>query len=398
MKRAICITVGSSGAMVTGADDRAVQAAIELAAAHGGGTVELLAGVYALRGAVRLRSNIRLVGAGETTVLVKSPSVTVPLADDTDWYEWRVTVADASPFSAGDDILLQGKCPHSGRPLVTKHTVTAKDGTTLWLDRQPRQNFWTDGEATVSSLFPLVTADNAADIGVANLVLDGNRPESGYLDGNYGAAIFLQDCERVAIDGIVARNMESDGLSFQIVHDLAVENSTFADLRGNGIHPGSGSQRPVIRRNTVRRCGCGIGWCWGVKYGFAEENLIEECGTGISIGHRDTDNVMRRNTVRSSGRCGLFFREDPPARAAHRNLIEENVFENAGTAAAPGYLVDLAGPVDSVAIRKNAFVSTRPGTLKAAVRIGPAVTKLLLDANEFRNVERPVEDLRPAAG
>ena len=73
-----------------------------------------------------------------------------------------------------------------------------------------------------------------------------------------------------------------------------------ADL---GLHPGSGSQRPIVRGNRLERNNIGLFFCWGVKYGLAEKNVIEESKSyGISIGHRDTDNLIRDNDVRRSGR------------------------------------------------------------------------------------------------
>ena len=90
--------------------------------------------------------------------------------------------------------------------------------------------------------------------------------------------------------------------------------STNTDL---GLHPGSGSQRPTIRNNVVRGCSIGLFWCWGVKHGLAESNLIEDSDKyGISIGHRDTDNVDARTTwFGAAGVNGVLFREHPVQRA-----------------------------------------------------------------------------------
>ena len=50
---------------------------------------------------------------------------------------------------------------------------------------------------------------------------------------------------------------------------------TCQDLRkilDMGLHPGSGSQRPVIRNNRLERNNLGLFWCWGVKFGLARAN------------------------------------------------------------------------------------------------------------------------------
>ena len=387
------VTVGPASAQFTGETDLAVQAAVDYVAARGGGTVELLPGTYCVRNSIRLRSSVSLVGAGEKSILLKAPSVTVPLAEDVDWYQWCVTVEDPTGFTVGSGLVLQGKCPHSGRSRQTKHTVTVVDGNTLWLDSQPRENFWIGHEAEAATVFPMVTADWVQDIAVANLVIDGDRERNAYLNGNYGGGMFFQDCERVRVEHVQARNVHSDALSFQIVHDLTVENCRFENCI-TAIHPGSGSQRPVIRGNEGLDCGTGLGWCWGVKHGVAEGNTFERCKTGISIGHRDTDNVMRGNTVRGCTEKGFHVRPDPRHQAAHRNLVEDNLFEDIGSQEAPAHAIDVDGPVDGMVLRKNRVVCTRPGLTATGLRIGPEVTNLTLDANSFEGVPVEVQDER----
>ena len=399
------VTVGHANADFNGADDLTIQAAIEYVTARGGGTVELKAGTYRLNNSVRLRSGISLVGAGPDTVLMKEPSVTVPLIEESDWYEARVTVADVSAFRVGGGVLITGQCPHTGQDQHNIHTILAIEGNTLHLDNRKQAaehpvhlgNFWLTHAPAASTLFSLVTANWVTDIRVADLRVDGNRGKSAPLNGNYAAALFFQDCERVLIHNVQSGNIESDALSFQIVHDLTVENSVFHDAI-QGVHPGSGSQRPIIRHNTIRRCTRhGLSWCWGVKHGLAEGNTIEDCPTGISIGHRDTDNVMRGNIVRRCSEGGLVYRDDPPARAAHNNLIADNLFEDIGTLEKPGYGIDMSGPVSGNVLRGNRIRCTRAGLMKAGIRIGPNVAGVVLERNVVEGIARDVEDLRASA-
>ena len=50
-----------------------------------------------------------------------------------------------------------------------------------------------------------------------------------------------------------ARNYNGDGISWQICHDVLVEDCHSHDNAELGLHPGSGSQRPVIRNNKLER-------------------------------------------------------------------------------------------------------------------------------------------------
>ena len=49
---------------------------------------------------------------------------------------------------------------------------------------------------------------------------------------------------------------------------------------------------------------------------------------GISIGHKDTDNLLRYNEVRAYQQDGVFFRNESEGMAGHRNRLENNVIEN----------------------------------------------------------------------
>lgn len=77
----LTVTVGPAQADLIGSDHRVLQAAVDYVAALGGGTVHVLPGQYRLRNAVYLRSQVRLVGDGDASVLCKEPSRTTKLAD-----------------------------------------------------------------------------------------------------------------------------------------------------------------------------------------------------------------------------------------------------------------------------------------------------------------------------
>lgn len=394
------VNVGG-GADLPGASDSAIQAAIELVAARGGGVVQLAAGLYELTNSVRLRSGVHLCGSGPETVLRKCPSATVAIVEDTDWYERRVTVADVAPFRVGGGVTLQSTCPHYGCPQISIHTILAIEGHTLHLDNMARGlgdpphygNFWVGYNPTASTVFSPVTANWATEFGVSDLTIDGNRGESDCLNGNYCAALYFQDCSRVTVERVKAGNIRSDGISFQVVHDLAVRDCLFEDCV-QGIHPGSGSQRPVIQRNTVRRAEVGLFWCWGVKHGLAEGNTFEECRLGMSIGHRDTHNTMRGNTMLRCSEAGLLFRVDPRHQAADHNLVEGNRFEDCGSADGPGVGIDIAGPVTGIDLRDNRFAESEFGVMPTGIRICAEAGEVRMDGNGATDGIQLVDDRR----
>jgi len=137
-----------------------------------------------------------------------------------------------------------------------------------------RENMWRVNETTVSTLFPILSGENISDVVIENLLLDGNRERNANLDGNYAGCIFLQDCERVSIRGVTAKNYNGDGISWQICHDVLVENCVSENHTGLGLHPGSGSQRPVMRNNRLIGNSIGLFFCWGVRHGLADLRFI----------------------------------------------------------------------------------------------------------------------------
>jgi hypothetical protein len=389
----LTITVGPEKAQLTGTDEKVIQAAVDYVARLGGGTVRLLPGVFHLRNAVYLQSNIRLLGSGAETVLVKDPSITAKLAEDSDWYDQEITLADAKGFAVGDGVCLQTKNPHNGSQDVLKRTLVARSGNRFKLDRPLRKNYWLMGDSTCSSLFPIISGEYVSDIVIEDLALDGNKENNANLDGNYAGCIFLQDCNRIAMRGVTARNYNGDGISWQICHDVVVENCHSHDHAGLGLHPGSGSQRPLIRDNKLQHNDIGIFFCWGVKYGLAEKNWIEGNRLGVSIGHRDTDNLIRDNEIRASRQTGVLFRpERGKAFAPHRNVVENNRIYDSGPH--DGIGIDVQGQTESITISANDIRETREPMQRIGVKIGAETRDVALADNHIEGFAQAVADLR----
>jgi hypothetical protein len=393
-KENLTVTVGPANADLAGDSDRVLQAAVDYVARLGGGTVKILPGNYLLRNAVYLQSKVRLLGSGDESVLVKAPSSSTRLAADSDWYDQEITLADASGFRVGDGVCLRTRNPHNGGTDVAKRTLVARDGNRFKLDRALRQNFWLMGESTASTLFPILSGENVSGIAIENLVLDGDKEHNDNLDGNYAGCIFLQDCARIAIRGVTAQNYNGDGISWQICHDVTVENCVSRGNTGLGLHPGSGSQRPVIRGNRLEENDIGIFFCWGVKYGLAEKNVIHgNRKYGVSIGHRDTNNLICDNEIVASGESGVLFRpERGKDFAPHRNRLERNRIVDSG--ADKGIGVDVQGQTEAVTIAGNDIRETRRPMDRVGLRIGSEVRDLELAENRIEGFAVAITDER----
>jgi parallel beta-helix repeat protein len=352
------VTVGISEGMFRGADHFAIQGAVDYVARYGGGTVQILPGKYILRNAIFLPSFVTLIGSGEETILEKHPSQTVELVEDCDWYSWSVVVKSTFGFAIGDGITISSRRIDNRESMqVTLHTIVGIEGNQLFLDSLPRVNHWLGNDAKITSTHSLIDIQKASEIAMKNLRLEGNSAQTEKLDGNYGAAIFMQDCENVQVQNVTIRNFNGDGISWQIGHDVHIENCAISNMAVLGLHPGSGSQRPVMRGNKISNCDVGIFWCWGVCNGIAENNQITNCKKhGISTGHRDNDNIIRGNTVSGSGEVEIYFRPERSAdHTSNRVLIENNSIN----APAETIAISVARGAEDTIIRNNKIVAPK---------------------------------------
>jgi nitrous oxidase accessory protein NosD len=244
-------------------------------------------------------------------------------------------------------------------------------------------------------MFPLLTSERTADVVIEDLALDGDRDHNEHLDGNHAGCIFLQDCNRYTIRNVTARRYNGDGISFQICHDVVVENCHSHDNADLGLHPGSGSQRPRIVGNRLERNGIGLFWCWGVRHGLAERNRIEDNRDyGVSIGHRDTDNVIRDNDVVRSGKVGILFRDESSGRDfwPNRNRVEGNRVVDSGGEDAVA--IDVQGRTHDVRVSGNTLRETRGASRRTGIRIAADAGAVELADNRFEGFHTELADLR----
>jgi parallel beta-helix repeat protein len=190
------------------------------------------------------------------------------------------------------------------------------------------------------------------------------------------------------------RNYNGDGISFQVSQRVAVEDCLSENNAGLGLHPGSGSQHPIVRHNvSVRNESDGLFVCWRVKHGVFEDNeLRENKGAGISIGHKDSDNVFRKNTITANARTGVLFRNETEPMGAHRNVFENNVIlDNAvspeGRATAESIII--RGVHNDLQFRQNTIGYSKPVShSSAAILTSPASTGLRMEDNQLKNLDR----------
>lgn len=387
------IRVGANEGELRGSDNRALQAAIDYVANLGGGTVHIGPGEYQMRNALTLRSHVNIIGVPGKTILVACDGLESRLAADGDCNERQITLEDASGFKVGDGVSIQDA--RKGGFEVTTATLTEKlDANTFRISAPLYLDYMVSDKASARLVFPVVGGWQVTNVTIEGVTIDGNRSKSQHLNGCRGGGIFLFECADITIRGCTVRKYNGDGISFQVSQRVVVEDCLAEGNAGLGLHPGSGSQHPIVRRNTsVGNDSDGLFVCWRVKHGIFENNEVRgNKGAGISIGHKDSDNLFRKNTITSNARAGVLFRQETEAMGAHRNVFEHNVILDNGISTDGKFQSEpivIRGVHRDVAFRNNTIGYTKPTTgTRSAVRASEASTGLKLEENELRHVQQ----------
>jgi len=395
MKQRPNITVGQSGADIVGSDNRALHAAVDYIAALGGGTVEIGPGTYTMRDSLHLRPHVTVRGVKGQTILRKADAVSSQLVRDGDYGEEQVTVKNPAGFNVGCGVAIWDK--GSGGFHTTVVRITGRNDNTFSFDKPLNSDCMVDNGAMAATVFPVVSGYDLDSSRLEGLTIDGNKENNPHLNGCRGGGIFLYRGFGTVIEECTVRNFNGDGISFQQSNDVIVRNCVSEGNASLGLHPGSGSQRPLIEKCVARRNGeDGLFLCWRVRHGTFQDNVLEGNGRfGISIGHKDSDNLILRNHVLLNEEAGVFFRNETEAMAGHRNRLEANIIENNGVSKeAPG--IRVRGATKDLQFTGNTIRDTRKGSERkqtVGVLIEERVGTVALENNSIE-AKTKIEDRR----
>ena len=395
MKELPSVTVGRKKADLVGSDNRVLQAAVDYIAGLGGGIVEIGEGEFLMYDSLHLRTNVTVRGEKGKTVLRKADGAVSALALDGDFGEQQFTVGNPAGFEVGSGVAIWDD--RAGGFHTTVARITGSNGNTFSIDNPLMADCMVNNKAKAATVFPVVSAYNVEAARIESLVIDGNKKSNVHLNGCRGAGIFLYRAFGTVIKGCIVRNYNGDGISFQQSNDVTVLDCICEGNASLGIHPGSGSQRPLVRKCIARHNGTdGLFLCWRVRHGLFEDNILESNGRfGISIGHKDSDNLLRRNIIRLSNRDGIFFRNESLGMAAHRNRIEENIIENNGTGGeAAG--IRVRGHTNGLVFKNNVIRDTRADssqTQTVGIRIEEQAGQIVLEGNQIE-AKNQIDDRR----
>jgi len=362
MEQSPCVTVGQGGEEIIGCDNRALQAAVDYIAGLGGGVVKIGPGEYAMRDSLHLRSDVTVLGTKGKTILRKADGPQSPLVVDGDYGEEQVTVANPEGFHVGDGIAIWDTA-NAGGFTMTVARITGRSGNTFSISQPLNDDCLMRRGAMAALAFPVVSGSGIEGARVENIIVEGNKDHNPYLSGCRGGGIYLFRGYRTVIANCTVKNYNGDGVSFQASNDVELADCLSEGNANMGFHPGAGSQRAHVTGCVARDNGNdGLYLCWRVRHGVFENNMLEDNGRyGATLGHKDSDNLLRNNHIRANYEGGVAFRDTGAglAMAPSRNTLENNLIENNGTEHDVAG-ISVSGKTTGLIFRDNTIQDTRP--------------------------------------
>ena len=223
------ITVAQSApADVVGNDNVALRKAAALL--RPGDTLAIGEGTYLMEDSLVVHSGVTVRGVAGKTILRKSKGVESALAEDGDYGEFLLPVAEPAKFHSGMGISVLDDTLNSGWD-VSVTSVEGVEGKFLRIFAMTERDYSLEQKhGRVRNAFPILCAIDAENVVFEGLTVDGNKDENAYLDGCRGGAIYMYRVRNVTVRNCVARNYNGDGISFQITDNVQVLNNYVHDL------------------------------------------------------------------------------------------------------------------------------------------------------------------------
>ncbi len=229
----LMITVGLTKADLVGSSERVIQAAADYIARMGGGTVRLLPGTYiAPRGDQPALADSPLGSAD--SIITKIASETVALADDSNWFDQEITSPRPRAF-VGDGVFA-GEESARWRPEVIQRTLVARSGNRFKLS---------DGlqEYLAKQRSDLLVAVSAADQrergrrGHRKSHPRRQRKEQREPQRQLRRRHLPPGLQSLHDPQVEVRNYNGDGISFQVCHDVVIEDCHCTTTRTSACTP-----------------------------------------------------------------------------------------------------------------------------------------------------------------
>jgi len=170
------ITVGGPTAKISGFNNQSIQFAID-AVAKTGGIVKLNPGVYEIKAPVRMKSNVKLMGAGKETILKRATGVQTKYIVDADFGELKIIVENSDGFEIGMKIQVTDD-ENSGCWNVSTAYISDVADNIIYIDKGLIRDYRADKNGLISNASSVIEALDVENVLIYNPFADGNRKEN----------------------------------------------------------------------------------------------------------------------------------------------------------------------------------------------------------------------------
>lgn len=218
-------------------------------------------------------------------------------------------------------------------------TITKIAGGKLYIDNYLANDYSVTAGGFVVTYFRGIYAIAVENAAAEDLVVDMGEeakkiPE---LKGFRIPGVYFTKSKDCLIKNIKVIHSLGDGICVSTCERVTVEKCETAYNTEYGMHFGGHSPWSKGLNNSIHHnYSDGLYICWGVRESVMSGNKIFSNGAGqyrngISIGHKDTDNIFENNHIYGNAKHGVAFRRKTESNGAHRNIFRKNIIENNGT-------------------------------------------------------------------
>jgi hypothetical protein len=357
----------------------AIQAAID-SLGPGGGCVVLPEMDLVLDRGLQLRSGVTLAGQGRRTVLRHAPGRVYPFTGYHNYGMHDAPLEFTDGLAPGMTVTMRDRT-HGGF-FETFARITWVEPGWVGLDRGVHSDYRQDEQPFLATSFPLVYAENARDVAVRSLTLDGNRAAQPVgIGACRGAALYLIGSDGFTIEDVHEEGFLGEGLGFQMCAHGEIRDCRFTGNAGNGYHPGAGSTGVLFERcESEGNELAGFFFCVRANHitvrgcTFAGNRVA-----GISVGTRDCYNLIEDCDMRDNEGPGLLLRPNVRPVEVHSCHIRGCRLRGNAMAAGRGQ-VDVLGDAHDV-ILEDCEIAGIGGQEKPGIYVAPSARRVWLAGN-----------------
>lgn len=361
----------------------AIQQAID-SLGPAGGCVILPEMDLVLDRAIQLRSGVTLVGQGRRTILRHAPGRVYPFSGYHNYGMHDAPLEFTDGLAPGMTVTMRDRV--RGGFYETFARITWVEQGWVGLDRGLHSDYRQDEEPFLATSFPLIYAENARNVAVRSLTLDGNRTQQPVgIGACRGAALYLIGTDGFTVEDVHEADFAGEGLGFQMCAHGEIRDCRFVGNAGNGYHPGAGSTGVLFEHcESQNNELAGFFFCVRANHITVRGcSFVENRVAGVSVGTRDCYNLVEDCDMVGNEGPGLLLRPNVRPVEVHSCVFRGCRLRENARSTGRGQ-IDVLGDAHDVILEANE-IQGLAGEEKAGIYVAPSARGIWLDGNTIRD-------------